>query len=334
MQLHSWHQRQLQSLCCARPHPFPRMVRNEGHWRHCPQLADSLLVATIQRFSGLPLSLGEKGWRWLCTRYAIRSVPFENACTELYIPKAKSIHWKLWCDMVWHHYSTDLSRMQDGSIMRMLTVENHRHAIELLIGAEDWRCHRDSIRALGRRRVLWSIHPMQWDASGRFESVGYWLIIVDGHVDPLWGWAWGWRRWQRKMKVILLIIYAKEFIFAWLKVKISWWSTLPIYLQLITYYTWWYNVQDPTYPLSNTAKHPNTQQPNKPKKHEETRHRSVKKNRRLRHVRPSCCLHPKRRLFRCSDLWVSPGPRCKLGGSWVSCRCFFVWATGTVYVCI
>ena len=157
-------------------------------------------------------------------------------------------------------------------------------------------------------------HPMQWDASGRFESVGYWLIIVDGHVDPLWGWAWGWRRWQRKMKVILLIIYAKEFIFAWLKVKISWWSTLPIYLQLITYYTWWYNVQDPTYPLSNTAKHPNTQQPNKPKKHEETRHRSVKKiGAQLRHVRPSCCLHPKRRLFRCSDLWYLRGR----GASWV-----------------
>jgi len=84
-------------------------------------------------------------------------------------------------------------------------------------------------------------HPMQWDASGRFETVGIgWSLLMDMLiiVDPLRGWARGWRRWQRKTNIILLIIYAKEFIFAWLKVKkISWWSTLPTYLQLITYHT-------------------------------------------------------------------------------------------------
>ena len=185
MQLHSWHQRQLQPLCCARPHPFPRMVRNEGHWRHCPQLADSLLVVMIRRFSGLPLSLREKGWRWLCTRYAIRywlrkreiqllvirSVPFENACTELCIyPKAKSIHWKLWCDMVWHHYST-------------ATWINHEDA--------------DSPKPPSCNRVVVKVQK-----TDGVTEIPYERWEVDEYLDPspiYWGWGWGWQR-QRKTK--------------------------------------------------------------------------------------------------------------------------------------
>lgn len=111
-------------------------------------------------------------------------------------------------------------------------------------------------------------HPMQWDASGRFETVGIgWSLLMDMLiiVDPLRGWAWGWRQWQRKTKMILLIIYAKEFVFAWLKVKISWWSALPTYLQLHIVHI---VIQRPrtyfsTFKHCKTSQHTTTQKPKK-----------------------------------------------------------------------
>ena len=283
MQLHSWHQRQLQSLCCARPHPFPRMVRNEGHWRHCPQLADSLLVAMIRRFSGLPLSLREKGWRWLCTRYAIRywlrkweiqllvirSVPFENACTELYIPKLKAStenYDVTWCDII-------TQRIYLGS-----TWINHEDA-----DSPKPPSYNQVVVKVQKTDGVTEIPYERWDVDEYFDpspnAVGrIWAIWKCGVlVDHCWWTCWSLlipcedegedddndnerRRW------FFLIIYAKEFIFAWLKGKISWWSTLPIYLQLYIIHGR-ITSKNLLFHFQNNAKQPNTR--NKPKKQQQ-----------------------------------------------------------------
>ena len=173
--------------------------------------------------------------------------------------------------MMWHGVTSLLNGSisdLDGSIMRMWTVQNYPHATELLLGAEDWRCHRDSIRALGRRRVLWSITQ----CSGT-------------HLGDLKAWGIGW-----SLLMDMLIPFEDEREdddddnerrrwFCWLSMRMihicltKGWDLLMVdiaYIPAITYHTWSYNVQEPTFPLSTNAKQPNTQQPINPKKHEET----------------------------------------------------------------